>query len=482
MSDLAAGNNLTGRAARNSLLQRIKHLLGVDRAIAFTVLARTWSMSAGVVTLLLIARYVSPTEQGYYYTFLSLVALQIFFELGFCLVILQMASHERALLTITEGGEVQGDSVAHARLASVFQTALRWYSVVSLMMACTLIPAGFKFFLTSQHHSQAVSGWRLPWCVLVIAASLNLMVDPIFSFLEGCGLIAQVARMRLGQGMLGTTLAWCAILSHHPLFGPPGTLCGMVIFGSIWLFRRRKLLLHLARFDVSSNTVSWGREIWPFQWRIAISWLGGYFIFQILNPVLFMFQGPIVAGKMGMSLAVTNALGTVALAWMNTKASPFGTLIAQRRFDELDRIFFRTMKQSVGLLVIASCAVFGVFLTSGHLAPKLASRVLPPWALALLLITSVMNHIGFCEAVYLRAHKAEPFLISGLVLSILMGTGTYFLAKYSTVSAVVVWYFVALGILSPVIATAIFQQKRKLWHAKTVRPPLEHEFSGRSHH
>ena len=102
------------------------------------------------------------------------------------------------------------------------------------------------------------------------------------------------------------------------------------------------------------------------------------------------------------------------------------------------------MKQSVGLLVISSCAVFGVFLASGYLAPKLASRVLPPWALALLLLTSVMNHIVFCEAVYLRAHKAEPFLISGLVFSILMGTGTYFLAKYSSVSAVVVWYFLAL--------------------------------------
>jgi hypothetical protein len=439
-------------------------------------------MSAGVVTLLLIARYVSPTEQGYYYTFLSLVALQIFFELGFCLVILQMASHERAKLVISEDGDIQGDEVAHARLASVFQTALRWYSVVSLLMACTLIPAGFKFFVTSQHHSQVVSGWRLPWCVLVIAASLNLMIDPIFSFLEGCGLIAQVARMRLGQGMLGTTLAWCAILSHHPLFGPSGTLCGMVVFGSIWLFRRRKLLLHLVRFDVGPNPVSWGLEIWPFQWRIAVSWLGGYFIFQILNPVLFMFQGPIVAGKMGMSLAVTNALGTVALAWMNTKASPFGTLIARRRFDELDRVFFRTMKQSVGLLVMTSCAVFGAFLASTYLVPKLAGRVLPPWALALLLITAVMNHIGFCEAVYLRAHKAEPFLVSGLVLSILMGTGTYFLAKYGSVSAVVVWYFVTLGILSPVIATSIFQQKRKLWHAKAALPPLQHEFSESSRH
>ncbi len=464
MSDLAAGNNLTHRAAGGSLLWKIKHLLGVDRAIAFTVLARAWSMSAGVVTLLLIARFVSPTEQGYYYTFLSLVALQIFFELGFCLVILQMASHERAKLAITETGDVQGDAVAHARLASVFQTAVRWYSVVSLIMACCLIPAGFRFFVTSQHHSQVVSGWRIPWCVLVIAASLNLMVDPIFSFLEGCGLVTQVARMRLGQGILGTTLAWCAILCHHPLFGPPGTLCGMVIWGSMWLFRRRKLLLHLARFDPGVNTVSWRYEIWPFQWRIAISWLGGYFIFQILNPVLFMFQGPIVAGKMGMSLAVSNALGTVALAWMNTKASPFGTLIAQRRFDELDRIFFRTMKQSVALLVVACGAVFGGFLACTYLWPRLASRVLPPWALALLLISAVMNHIGFCEAVYLRAHKAEPFLISGLILSLMMGTGTYLLAKYSSVNAVAVWYFVTLGILSPFVATMIFQRKRKLWH------------------
>jgi len=177
-----------------------------------------------------------------------------------------------------------------------------------------------------------------------------------------------------------------------------------------------------------------------------------------------MFQGPVIAGKMGMSLTVANALGTVALAWMNTKASPFGTLVAQRRFDELDRVFFRTMKQSVGLLVISCGAVFGVFLASGYLAPKFASRVLPPWALALLLLTSVMNHIVFCEAVYLRAHKAEPFLISGLIFSVLMGTGTYFLAKHSSVNAVVVWYFLALGLLSPCVATTIFQRKRRSWH------------------
>src|SRR5580658_2529241 len=104
---------------------RVRHwlrtVLGLDRAIGFTVLARFWGSAAGLVTVALIARFLSPAEQGYYYTFGSLIALQIVFELGFSFVILQMASHERAYLTISADYVISGDPIAHARLASVFQ-------------------------------------------------------------------------------------------------------------------------------------------------------------------------------------------------------------------------------------------------------------------------------------------------------------------------------------------------------------------------
>src|SRR5271163_2989627 len=124
----------------------LRHVLGLDRAIAFTVLARGWSSMAGVVTVALIARFLSPAEQGYYYTFGSLVALQIVFELGFSLVILQMASHERAHLTLELDGSVSGSAMAHGRLASVLQKSVRWYSIAAVLMFCTLVPAGFYFF------------------------------------------------------------------------------------------------------------------------------------------------------------------------------------------------------------------------------------------------------------------------------------------------------------------------------------------------
>src|SRR5580692_2773381 len=183
----------------------IRRVLGVDRAIGFTVLARFWSSAAGVVTVALIAKFLSPAEQGYYYTFGSLVAMQMVFELGFSFVILQLASHERALLSISSSCDITGDPVAHARLASVIQKSVRWYSVAAGLLAVTLLPAGVYFFHTHQH-GQAVS-WLFPWCLVALMAVLNFQLDPLLSFLEGCGYVANIARLRFAQSLTGSLLA-----------------------------------------------------------------------------------------------------------------------------------------------------------------------------------------------------------------------------------------------------------------------------------
>ncbi len=63
--------------------------------------------------------------------FASLVSLQAVFELGFSFVILQMAAHECARLALHADGRVEGDAVAHARLASILQKTFRWYLVAA---------------------------------------------------------------------------------------------------------------------------------------------------------------------------------------------------------------------------------------------------------------------------------------------------------------------------------------------------------------
>jgi hypothetical protein len=61
--------------------------MGMDGAVTYAFLARLTIIMGSTGTVLLIVHSLSPVEQGYYYTLLSLVSLQVVFELGFSFVI-----------------------------------------------------------------------------------------------------------------------------------------------------------------------------------------------------------------------------------------------------------------------------------------------------------------------------------------------------------------------------------------------------------
>ena len=150
------------------MLRKLRQRLGIDGAVALTFLARAVNIIGSTGTVMLIARFLGNVEQGYYYTFGSLIALQIVFELGFSFVILQLASHERAHLTISSDYTVSGDSTAHDRLASVFQKTLRWYTTAAVLLAVFLLAAGTQFFSRNQHANEHVS-WHFAWYAAALA-------------------------------------------------------------------------------------------------------------------------------------------------------------------------------------------------------------------------------------------------------------------------------------------------------------------------
>jgi hypothetical protein len=441
----------------------IRHVLGLDRAVGFSVLARLWSSAAGLVTVALIARFLSPAEQGYYYTFGSLVALQIIFELGFSFVILQLASHERAQLSISPDYEVRGESSAHDRLASVLQKSVRWYSVAAALMAATLLPAGFYFFSAHQHSVRDIS-WQFPWSSAALMAALNFQLDPLLSFLEGCGYVAQVARTRLIQSTIGSLLAWIALSSHHGLFAPAMMLLGTASGSLIWLFGKRRLLLGLLRHSSGTNRIRWNQEVWPFQWRIAVSWFCGYFIFWLFNPVVFAYRGPVEAGRMGMSLSLTNAIMNIAVSWVSTKSAPFGMLIARKEYQQLDRTFFRALWQSSVVSVAGALTAWlgTIFLNVQHI--RFAQRLLDPSSIALLMIYMITNILIFAEAYYLRAHKQEVFFVNSLVGAVAVTACTLIFGRLYGAKGIVVSCCIG-NLLSLAWATQKFRKYRRLWHS-----------------
>ena len=441
-----------------------QHGLGLDRAVAFTVLARARTSASGVITVFLIARFLSPAEQGYYYTYTSLIALQMVFELGFSQVVIQLASHERAHLSIGPDDAVTGDETAHSRLASVLQLAVRWYGAGALLLALALIPAGLYFFSSHQHLGDVVA-WRAPWIAAATAAVFAFQLDPLYSFFEGCGFVSNIAHMRWVQAIVGSLLAWTTLVTHHGLYAPAAVIAGQVVVGAAWLFLRRGLLVDLLIHKTGGRHVSWQREIWPFQWRIAISWISGYFVYQTFNPFLFAFRGPVAAGRMGMSLSFANSLMVIAMAWVSTKNAPLGTLVAHKRYSELDKLFFKALRHSVLVAALGTLVLWSAttYLHATH--SRFAEKLLDPVPFGLLLIAAVCNHVFASIAIYLRAHKQEKLFELSLSIAVAVLLSNYFFARISGALGMVAGYLVIMVMLGLGGGTLIFNKYRRLWHA-----------------
>jgi len=224
---------------------KIRRALGLDGAVAFTSLARAVSIAGSTATVLLIVRFLSPVEQGYYYTLLSLVALQMVFELGFSFVVQQLAAHECIHLELHGDGSISGDLVAHARLASTLQLSMRWYTVAAVAMGLILAPLGEFFFARHGAPRAAHVAWRGPWLLAVGASMAGLWCQPFYSFLDGCGQVRAVAALRLRQAIVGMSLSWIVLLVHRGLYSPALVVLGQIAVGLFFLGARRRLLIGL---------------------------------------------------------------------------------------------------------------------------------------------------------------------------------------------------------------------------------------------
>jgi O-antigen/teichoic acid export membrane protein len=433
----------------------------LDRAVAYAIFARLWSLGSSLLTLYLIVRLLSPAEQGYYYTFSSLLGVQILFELGMGVVVTHFASHSMAQLHWTDDGTIAGDPTEAGRLGALVRLVVRWYGLISLVVVTILGPAGWLFLHFSPGDPSV--HWLLPWVLLVGATAMNLFIQPLMSLLEGCQYIGQIARIRLLQVVLGSIASWITLILGGGLYVLAVWSFVTAVTGMTALaIERGAFFRQMLGSDLSGGAaLSWRREIWPFQWRIAVSWISGYFIFQLFVPVIFATRGAVEAGKLGLGLAVSGALMNVPLAWFNTRVPMFGQLIARRDYPELDRLWGRTTLLT--LVLYGSGAVFlaGAVFVLQALDTKVGARFLPASLLGVLLLATGANYFMIVQAAYLRAHKEEPFLTVSVAYGVLVTLSTFALANAAGTSGVLYGYLVCSIICGCIWGNRIFVTKRR---------------------
>jgi hypothetical protein len=445
-----------------SLAGTLSRSLEFNRAIGLAVAAKIWGFAAALVTTLLIAVFFSPSLQGYYYTFGAVLALQAFAELGLGSVLTYYASHEWAKLEFDRDGDITGDPQALSRLSSLGRFAIRWYVTAGAILTVGLVVGGSLFFGAAPDPGFE---WRPQWLTLCVLTGVNLSLIPLWALLEGCNQVEQVYLYRLAQSVLAGLAAWAAIYSGAGLWvASIVATAGFAVvvisaFGRYARFLRRVLLSQPA-----GARISWRADIWPMQWRIALSWAGGYLTFCLFSPVLFHYHGSVVAGQMGMTWAFVSALMTVASSWVLPSAPRFGLLIAEKKYEELDRIFWRVTITVVMIVCMGALTIWAGVVLLNALDSPFADRLLPPTPTACLLIATIIVSVSLPMSTYLRAHKKEPLMPLSLAMGVLTSAAVVVLGKYYSAAGVAFGYLLIMSTVTPFVAL-VWHRRRAEWHA-----------------
>jgi len=190
---------------------------------------------------------------------------------------------------------------------------------------------------------------------------------------------------------------------------------------ALWLEHNR--LRIVAGTESGAVRFDWRKEVWPFQWRIGLSSLSGFLIFQAFNPIVLIEQGPAVAGRFGMSLAMMNMLLAVTIVWPLSRISHYVGLIGQRQFAQVQHSFWRMFAASSVFAAALAGGLFAALWWMSENNVPFAGRVADLTTTGALLTTAVVHHVVNCFAVVLRAKRREPLMaisVFGGLLTVLV--------------------------------------------------------------
>lgn len=436
------------------MLSRVRIIMGLDFHVLLTLIFRGWAIVAGGATVFLMPLWLTPTEQGYYFTFASVLAIQVFFELGLNQIVMQLVSHEVAHLTETPDGKLIGNEFHLGRLSSLARLLQSWYCVAAILFAFIGGIAGNVFFV--QKGTEPMSVWLGVWVVLICATAANLWLSPGLAVMEGCGKVGQVARLRLVQSVLGYGCLWITLLFGAGLWAATAVPVISVACTGYWLKSHGNLLRWLSNRVIDmKNQLRWRTDVLPLQWRIALSWASGYLIFNLFTPMVFSRHGAVEAGRIGMALTVFSSISTIGMSWVNAKAPNLTMHISRGERKELNELFSALFLRSVIVVVLLCVLVVLMGMYLNKIGFPLMKRIASLDVLITLAVATIANSMVFAMAIYMRAYREEPMLMQSLVVAVLMVFVVYFGAG-AGVFAMMFFYMLTLVVVSVPWTTYLF--------------------------
>ncbi|MGH9443992.1 MAG: hypothetical protein ACRD16_17140 [Thermoanaerobaculia bacterium] len=416
---------------------------------ALIAMASTASGGAALLAIAWLAtRRLSPTELGFFFSFLSFGALVQLADFGLTYASLQMGS----LLSGT--GRL-------SELASVAARVRRWNLAASGLATAMAGAIGSAIFSSNRSVIQSAGvTWHGPWAAFLVSVFLNQLTVPQMALREGSGRVTQMWRLRLVQEWIAGAACLSALHAGWGLWSLPAFAGVRGATAAAWLAFGDE---PLAGKGVSAYPLGrWMTEIWPFQWKIGVSTLSGFLIFRAFSPIVLLEKGPVAAGSFGLAISLMNLLISISTAWPMSHAARFSTLLAAGQNRKLRREFPRMLWGSTALSTAGTAALTFILWKAQDAGITFALRLPDPVTTALILLGASIHHVVACFAVVLRSEGREPLLAASVAGGVVTVSAVWLASHFGSLRDVALANLACTALGLPVVIY-LFLGRRHLW-------------------
>ncbi|HLX82088.1 MAG TPA: hypothetical protein VKS43_16035 [Burkholderiales bacterium] len=414
--------------------------------IPYALIARGIQGSVMLGAAVIMIWRVPAAAQGFLWVFMSLGALQQAGDCGLTQVVLQTANFHAA----------RGDAGA---LAGFWRLAKRIAAATIPAAALIAYLAGMFFFDAAG--DAAATPWHASWAAFVCGTMTAQLLFLGVAYIEGA--VSVTASWRF-QACLEGISGFAFLLG---LWSGAG-LWSAVLYAAVrttvtaaWLASKRR---HFGRaLPAEYGLADWRREVWPYQWKVALNAFTGILIFRAMTPVVLAEHGAAAAGRFGFSLALMNTWLSLTAVWPLSQTVRLGTALNRENLAEVRRIFRATLAGSTVFAVAGAAAALAALWAIETASPGFASAYAGLEATGFLLAAAVGHHLLFCIAVLLRSERRDPLLPFSIGGSLFTLGVVWLAAHIGTIANVAAAYFVCTCIgLALVLATFHAQLRRAL--------------------
>ena len=362
-------------------------------------------------------KYLDDVERGYFFTIQSLMALQVFAEAGLNVVLLNLAGRESADIKFTNGviSGVKKNTIN--KVYSILIYSIRWFAIGSVAFLGVASIFGLWYFESDPINDSNISP-LISWIFAALCMAIYMPVNSISVIMEGLGQAAYIYKTRLMSVVVAICVAALLFVYGLGMLAVGVMPIVTAIVSGYLMLKKFKALFVEIRFRLDQKIYHKIEDKNKYQTKIALSWMAGFFAFQIYNPVILKMLSPADAGVFGLSMQAINSVGMLAGAIVAPMVPQMLAYVGAGKSKEALEKFEKLFLFSGATYLVFAGILFGLIYGWSNKFDYFSNKFVGLDMMLILLVGGISNHIVGMLSVYLRANLDEPLLMQSLIVAV----------------------------------------------------------------